>query len=50
MPKRSRSGELMEPALVVAPTRVNRGREMLRARAVVPLPTERSRRKSSMAG
>ena len=38
MPKRSRSGEVICPARVVAPMRVNLGRSMRIERADGPLP------------
>src|SRR5919204_303886 len=50
MPKRSRSGVVSRPVLVVAPTRVNGGRSSVSVRAAGPCPTTMSRRKSSSAG
>ena len=38
MPKRSRNGEVKEPALVVAPTKVNGGKSSLIERAAGPSP------------
>ena len=50
MPKRARSGALISPARVVAPTRVNLGRSIFTVRAAGPWPITRSSRKSSSAG
>ncbi len=50
MPKRSRSGPVSRPVLVVAPTSVNRGTSILMERAAGPLPMTMSRKKSSIAG
>ena len=49
-PNRSRKGAESCPALVVAPTRVNRGRGRWYEAAICPLPVMMSRAKSSMAG
>ena len=50
MPKRSRSGVVSSPALVVAPISVNAGRSMVTTRAPAPWPTVIGSRRSSMAG
>jgi hypothetical protein len=49
-PKRSRSGELILPARVVAPTTVKGFRLSRRLRALGPFPIITSRAKSSMPG
>ena len=49
-PNRSRSGELMRPALVVAPMTVNDLSDSRRLRALGPRPIITSMAKSSIAG
>ena len=50
MPKRARSGAVISPARVVAPTSVKRGSSSLTVRAAGPWPSTRSIWKSSSAG
>ena len=50
MPKRSRSGRVISPERVVAPTRVKGGSSMRTERAAGPSPIIRSSWKSSIAG
>ena len=50
MPKRARSGAVMRPARVVAPTSVKRGSSIFTVRAAGPWPSTRSSEKSSSAG
>ena len=50
MPKRERRGAERSPARVVAPTRVNGLQRIWTVRALSPLSTQTSMRKSSMAG